>query len=53
MMNRELPLWRSILFVPVLNDKFVQGAPKRGADCIQRVRKLVRLPIHWLRTVAM
>ena len=34
-MNRELPLWRSILFVPVLNDKFVQGAPKRGADCIQ------------------
>lgn len=34
-MTHALPLWRSILFVPVLNDKFLQGAPKRGADCIQ------------------
>jgi len=30
-----LPLWRSMLFVPALNDRFVEGAPRRGADCIQ------------------
>ena len=34
-MTRDLPAWRSILFVPVLNDKFLDGAPRRGADCIQ------------------
>lgn len=34
-MTHTLPLWRSILFVPVLNDKFLRGAPKRRADCIQ------------------
>jgi len=34
-MSRPLPAWRSILFVPVLNDRFVEGAPSRGADCIQ------------------
>ena len=32
---RPLPIWRSFLFVPVLNDRFVRGAPSRGADCIQ------------------
>lgn len=30
-----LPVWRSMLFVPALNDKFIEGAPRRGADCIQ------------------
>lgn len=34
-MTEALPLWRSILFVPVLNDKFLKGAAQRGADCIQ------------------
>lgn len=34
-MTRNLPSWRSILFVPVLNDRFIEGAPRRGADCIQ------------------
>ncbi|MGM0561206.1 MAG: HpcH/HpaI aldolase/citrate lyase family protein [Pseudomonadota bacterium] len=35
MTEKSLPFWRSILFVPVLNEKFVRGAPGRGADCIQ------------------
>ncbi|ODT74440.1 MAG: hypothetical protein ABS76_36955 [Pelagibacterium sp. SCN 64-44] len=35
MADRNLPHWRSILFVPVLNERFVSGAPTRGADCIQ------------------
>ncbi len=35
MTRRALPLWRSMLFVPVLNEKFLAGAPSRGADCIQ------------------
>jgi citrate lyase subunit beta/citryl-CoA lyase len=35
MSRRILPIWRSILFVPVLNDKFVAGAARRGADAIQ------------------
>ena len=30
-----LPVWRSMLFVPALNDRFIEGAPRRGADCIQ------------------
>lgn len=35
MTDRNLPDWRSILFVPVLNERFVSGAAARGADCIQ------------------
>ncbi len=35
MSARLLPLWRSMLFVPVLNEKFIAGAAARGADCIQ------------------
>lgn len=30
-----LPVWRSMLFVPALNDRFIEGAPRRGADCVQ------------------
>ena len=31
----EIPLWRSLLFVPVNVDRFVNSAPRRGADaCI-------------------
>jgi citrate lyase subunit beta/citryl-CoA lyase len=30
-----LPVWRSMLFVPALNERFIDGAPRRGADCIQ------------------
>jgi citrate lyase subunit beta / citryl-CoA lyase len=29
-----LPVWRSLLFVPVTVPKFVAGAPRRGADAI-------------------
>src|SRR5579863_1586057 len=32
--TRALPLWRSMLFVPAIQRKFVEGAPKRGADAI-------------------
>lgn len=34
-MTTPQPLWRSMLFVPVLNDRFLDGAPRRGADAIQ------------------
>jgi len=34
-MNRELPVWRSLLYVPVNVERFVNKAHTRGADCIQ------------------
>lgn len=33
--SRPLPVWRSLLYVPVNVDKFVDKAHTRGADCIQ------------------
>jgi citrate lyase subunit beta/citryl-CoA lyase len=30
----DLPVWRSLLFVPVIAKKFVEGAASRGADAI-------------------
>ena len=32
--SRQLPVWRSLLSVPVNIDRFVDGAHRRGADCI-------------------
>jgi citrate lyase subunit beta/citryl-CoA lyase len=32
--SRQLPIWRSMLFVPAIVQKFVDGAAKRGADAI-------------------
>jgi citrate lyase subunit beta/citryl-CoA lyase len=34
MMRNELPVWRSLLFVPVTQRRFVDGAATRGADAI-------------------
>ena len=34
MTQKELPVWRSMLFVPVTQQRFVDGAAKRGADAI-------------------
>ena len=34
-MNPGLPVWRSLLYVPVNVDKYVDKAHTRGADCIQ------------------
>jgi citrate lyase subunit beta/citryl-CoA lyase len=34
-MRSELPVWRSLLYVPVNVEKFVDKAHTRGADCIQ------------------
>ena len=31
-MNPELPYWRSLLFVPANQDRFIDGAVKRNAD---------------------
>ena len=31
-MNTELPYWRSLLFVPANQDRFIDGATKRNAD---------------------
>ncbi|HEX4259711.1 MAG TPA: CoA ester lyase [Acetobacteraceae bacterium] len=33
-MNKPLPVWRSMLFVPVIVPRFVDGAAGRGADAI-------------------
>src|SRR6202030_4503615 len=33
-MKPNLPVWRSMLFVPVTAQRFVDGAAKRGADAI-------------------
>src|SRR5215467_13209273 len=33
-MRRDLPVWRSMLFVPVTAKRFVDGAARRGADAI-------------------
>ena len=34
-MKPDLPVWRSLLYVPVNVDKYVDKAHARGADCIQ------------------
>jgi citrate lyase subunit beta/citryl-CoA lyase len=34
-MKRELPVWRSLLYVPAHVERFVGKAHLRGADCIQ------------------
>ena len=34
MTEKNLPIWRSMMFVPVNVDKFVEGAHTRGADVI-------------------
>src|ERR1051325_5323863 len=33
-MTNDLPVWRSMLFVPVTAERFVNGAARRGADAI-------------------
>ena len=33
-MTQRLPVWRSLLFVPVTQPRFVDGAARRGADAI-------------------
>jgi citrate lyase subunit beta/citryl-CoA lyase len=33
-MNSYLPVWRSLLFVPATQRRFVEGAARRGADAI-------------------
>src|SRR2546421_11603387 len=33
-MKNDLPVWRSLLFVPVTQRRFVDGAARRGADAI-------------------
>ncbi len=32
--KKEPPFWRSLLFIPVLEDRFVDKALQRGADAI-------------------
>jgi citrate lyase subunit beta / citryl-CoA lyase len=34
MTRKDLPVWRSMLFVPVTARRFVEGAARRGADAI-------------------
>jgi len=35
MMSREAPVWRSLLYVPANQERFIVSAHTRGADCIQ------------------
>src|SRR4030095_13232326 len=35
LMNPELPVWRSLMYVPVNVEKYVEKAHTRGADVIQ------------------
>ena len=32
---KDLPVWRTLLYVPVNVEKYVEKAHTRGADCIQ------------------
>ena len=32
--KRDLPAWRSLLYIPTINDKFIAAAHTRGADAI-------------------
>ena len=34
-MKANLPVWRSLMYVPVNVEKYVDKAHTRGADCIQ------------------
>ena len=34
-MKPDLPVWRSLMYVPVNVEKYVEKAHTRGADCIQ------------------
>jgi len=34
-MKRQLPVWRSLLYVPAHVERFVAKAHERGADCVQ------------------
>ena len=34
-MKPDLPVWRSLMYVPVNVEKYVEKAHLRGADCIQ------------------
>src|SRR3954466_13893446 len=34
-MKQNLPVWRSLMYVPVNVEKYVDKAHTRGADCIQ------------------
>ena len=34
-MNHELPLWRSLLYVPANVERFIEKAHTYGADCVQ------------------
>src|SRR5690242_21376896 len=35
MLKPNLPVWRSLLYVPVNQERYVEKAHTRGADCIQ------------------
>ena len=34
-MKENLPVWRSLMYVPVNVEKYVEKAHTRGADCLQ------------------
>ena len=46
MMTRPLPSWRSLLFVPVLSERFLAKAHERGADAIILDLEDSILPTH-------
>ena len=48
---QALPLWRSILFVPAVSDRFVESALKQAADVLQ-ISRTVLAPIKRLLRVS-
>ena len=48
-MTRPLPAWRSLLFVPVLSERFLAKAHMRGADALildlETARAAFKIPI--------
>ena len=41
-MNRHLPNWRSLLYVPASEERFVAKAHERGADGVICTKKIGR-----------
>jgi len=46
-MYRELPVWRSLMYVPVNVEKFVDKAHTRGADVIQPAFRTCSCSTSW------
>src|SRR6266702_2645761 len=51
MITKDLPVWRSMLFVPVTQRRFVEGASRGGADVVVRLNRPLRMTVRDLEAV--